>query len=203
MNPAITYWVRINKQAAIKNGVSLLPLNISTGNGTPAEMYSALQHNYPKFFKMDLLCKWAWLGAESLLSLQTGFLYEGMDKAKIGLMLMTSHGCLDVDKKYLSSIATIPSPALFVYTLPNIMLGEICIRHGFKGEQLCLMSDNFDAEELQFYVKDMLDNRGMEACLCGWVDVTETTQDVCMFWVSKDKYGTTLSPAALQQVYNG
>lgn len=26
------------------------------------------------------------------------------------------------------------SPAVFVYTLPNIMLGQVAIKHGLKGE---------------------------------------------------------------------
>jgi hypothetical protein len=173
-----------------------------SGTADPAALYHRLQHNYPKFFKMDMLSKWAWLGAEYLLSSEQGSLYEGLDKSKVAVVLMTSQGCLDVDKKYQQSFATIASPALFVYTLPNIMLGEICIRHGFKGEQLCLVSDTFDTGELHFWVNDLLSNRGMNACLCGWVEGTANVNDVCMFWVEKGgKKGTEFSAAGMQQVY--
>lgn len=201
MNLAISDWIRINHESATQNGVSLPASGETSGNTDPVAFYHQLQHNYPKFFKMDVLCKWAWLGAEYLLSSEQGSLYEGFEKSKIAVVLMTSHGCLDVDKKYMQSIATIPSPALFVYTLPNIMLGEICIRHGFKGEQLSLVSDAFDSIELQFWVNDLLNNRGMEACLCGWVDGTADIQDVCMFWVTKGKDGVSFSAADMQQVY--
>lgn len=201
MNLAISHWIHINNELAHRNNVPVLTIDKPSGTVDPAAFYHQQQYNYLKFFKMDLLCKWAWLGAEFLLSSEQGFLYEGLDKTKVAVVLMTSQGCLDVDKKYLQSLATIPSPALFVYTLPNIMLGEICIRHGFKGEQLCLVSDAIDTGELQFWVSDLLTNRGMDACLCGWVDATANGNDVCMFWIEKGKQGIEFSAAAMQERY--
>lgn len=147
------------------------------------EVYRAMQMNYPKFFKMDMLCKWAMIGAEYLLKSDDAYLYEGIEKTKIAVVLMTKNGCLDVDKKYLETTKTIASPALFVYTLPNIMLGEICIKHGFKGEQLCFVSEEYDKNEIIFWVNDLMNNRGMEACLFGWVDASGSNVCVEMYWV--------------------
>lgn len=195
MSFSISHWIRIDGRGAIRDGVML-----SSAVETPELFYREMQFNYPKFFKMDSLCKWAWATAEALLSEQGKFFYEGVDKNKVAVVFATSHGCLDVDKKYQQSIQSIPSPALFVYTLSNIMLGELCIRHGFKGEQACFISDGFDSAELCFSVSDLLKNRGMDACLCGWVNVENGQQDVCMFWVDKNKNGLTFSPAAMQQV---
>lgn len=149
---------------------------------------------------MDLLCKWAWLGAELLLNVSGMPVYESLDKNKIAVVLSTNHGCLEADKKYLHSMESIPSPALFVYTLSNIMLGEICIRHGFKGEQACLINDPSDSEELHFYVSDLLENRGMEACLCGWVDATHSQQKLSMLWVEKGNKGPEFSPSAASRI---
>ena len=147
---------------------------------------------------MDLLCKWAWLGAETLL-MQNGVpVYGGVDKTKIAVVLMTNHGCLEVDKKYQETTNTIASPALFVYTLPNIMLGEICIRHGFKGEQACFVNDRFDVEQLHFWVNDLLHNRGMEACLCGWVDAVTDDHNISLFWVTKNGGGIPFDTDILQ-----
>ena len=166
----------------------------------PEDIYRQMQFNYAKFFKMDILCKWAWLGAETLLMNNGISLLEGIDKSKIGLVMMTSHGCLEVDKKYHDSISDIPSPALFVYTLPNIMLGEICIRHGIKGEQACLVSDTFDTDEIEFWVKDLLGNRGMDACICGWADATADNHEVSLYWVTKTNKGIPFSAADMQQL---
>lgn len=164
---------------------------------SPEEIYRGLGYNYPKFFKMDLLSKWAWLGAETLLKTAGGFRYDGYDKEKIAVVLATGNGCLSVDKKYQESIQSIPSPALFVYTLPNIMLGEICIRHGFKGEQLCMVQESFNTTELSFWVNDLFQNRGMEHCLLGWADATEDKHEVILFWASNN--GTEITPEVLEK----
>lgn len=135
---------------------------------------------------MDILSKWAMVGADTILNNGGQSLTESLDKTKIAVALITRNGCLEVDKRYLQSIQEIPSPALFVYTLANIMLGEICIRYGFKGEQTCMVQDDFDTTELNFWVNDLLTNRGMDACLCGWVDAVGSHKDVYLAWVTKD-----------------
>lgn len=199
MNLVIDHFVHLDNKALVKDGKPSLTGALPVY--TAEEVYRIMQYNYPKFFKMDLLCKWAWLGAEALLDNGNGYLYDGIDKTKIGVVLSTASGCLDVDRKYLETTNSIASPGLFVYTLPNIMLGEICIRHGFKGEQSCMISGSFNTEETFFWVNDLLQNRGMEACLCGWVEATGDKHDVCLFWIRKNNNGTTFSAANLQQLY--
>jgi hypothetical protein len=197
----ISQSVIVNKWEIKRNGVP--PISLTTGEAVlaPEDIYRLLSYNYPKFFKMDILCKWAWLAAEYLLSYHNSVLRDGLDKTKVAVVLMTSHGCLEVDKKYNETLKTLPSPALFVYTLPNIMLGEISIRHGFKGEQACLVNETFDSGELHFWVNDLLEKRDMEACLCGWADVTEHNTDIALFWVEKQSEELNFSAANLEEIY--
>ena len=190
----ISHRVVMNKKQVMRDSTILAGKELLY----PEEFYRDRQWSYPRFFKMDKLCKWACAGAELLFS--GDGLYKEIDKNKIGIVLATSHGCLDVDKRYLDSIE-MPSPALFVYTLPNIMLGEICIRHGFKGSQLCMESEQFDAEEIYFTVNDLLENRGMDACLCGWADAAGDEHDVCLFWVVKGNSGDEFTPGAIQALF--
>lgn len=145
-----------------------------------------MQVSYPKFFKMDPLCRWAFIGAELLCAHGEQAVYKGISPEKVALVLATATGCLQVDQQYLASLAQVASPGLFVYTLPNIMLGELSIRHGFKGEQLCLIQEDFDAGEMCFAVADLLCNRGMEACLCGWINIIEEEPDVRLWWVEQN-----------------
>lgn len=192
--------IKINREVIARDNVSLPELLQENNSLSPEKFYDHLQCNYPKFFKMDKLCKWAMAGAAYLFS-DNDLLYTGIDKNMIAVILTTSHGCLDVDKRYYDG-NSVPSPALFVYTLPNIMLGEICIRYGFKGEQLCMVSEKFDAEELYFTTHDVITNRGMEACLCGWVDATSDQYNVCLFWVTKNGNGPGFTPALLKELYH-
>ena len=194
----INNWITINN-TAIKAGTALLPPLPAHSPLTPEIVYDALQCSYPKFFKMDSLCKWAFVATECLF--YKNDLSKGVDKNQVGIALTTSHGCLDVDKRYLTGIST-PRPALFVYTLPNIMLGEICIRHGFKGEQACMVTEQFDPNELFFTANSTL-NSGMDAALCGWADVSGENYDLCLFWVSKKGPGIKFTAEALGAIYQG
>jgi len=190
--PAIRHYLRLRPGRIVKDGVA------ATAAQQPEDIYQSLQHPYIKFFKMDVLCKWAWLGAEYLLGFGDEALYNGISKERTAVAFFTGKGCLDVDMRYQETVATIPSPALFVYTLPNIMLGEVCIRHGFKGEQVCMVQPSPDFNEIYFYVNDMLAQTDMEACLCGWADAA----DVCFFWVTKTPGNTAFTAANMERLYN-
>ena len=154
-------------------------------NQKPDEIYRSLGINYIKYFKMDALSKVAFLASELLL----GAAAPTQKSETISVVLSTAYGCLDVDQKFEESRHSIASPALFVYTLPNIMLGEICIRHKFKGEQLLFVSEVPDYDMMAFYVNDLLHNRGMTACLCGHIDAYADVERADLFWISSEPKG--------------
>lgn len=145
--------------------------------------YRALQMNYPKFFKMDSLSKLAVLAAETLLGEDTD-----LNGAKTGVCLFNAHSSLISDQQHQLLISDIdnflPSPAVFVYTLPNIMLGEICIRYRITGENFCGISAGFNPEDAQMQVNAMLQS-GMEEVLLGWVDFSGNQASAWMARVKK------------------
>jgi hypothetical protein len=106
---------------------------------------------------------------------------------QVGTVLMNANASLDMDLKYYESIKNVPSPSLFVYTLPNIVAGEICIRHHFKGENAFFVLPNFDAAFLKQQVDYLLNNNILQACICGWVDVLEQNYKATLFLVEKVK----------------
>ncbi len=132
------------------------------------QAYRHYQLKYPKFFKMDGLCKLAFLTAEQLLDGVA--LLDKYEAAKVGIILANAAASLDTDTAYQQSMAEIPSPSLFVYTLPNIMLGELSIRHKLRGENACFIMDTFEANSMADYVQLLLDSEIVEACIVGWVD---------------------------------
>ncbi len=168
------------------NGKDFLTMNPEHSAAAQAkEVYQYLGISYPKFFKMDVLSKAAFLTTEILLKHLS--LPETAEQEKTATVITTYQGCLSADKNYNESRKTFPSPALFVYTLPNIMLGEICIRNGFKGEQFCNIAEQEPADFIAFYVQDLLLHRNTEACLCGFVNATEDHITVHLRWVSAQK----------------
>jgi hypothetical protein len=141
------------------------------------EAYSTLKISYPRFYKMDRLSKLGFLAAEILLS----GLQKKWEANQIGLVLSNSNSSLDTDIRYWDTVKTITSPSLFVYTLPNIVAGEICIRHGIKGENLFFVLPQFDAEWMTSYVDLLLISGRTKYCLAGWIDVQDDRPDVFLY----------------------
>jgi hypothetical protein len=145
--------------------------------------YKHLGMQYPKFYKMDNLSKLGIIASEALL--KQGFAQPGYAPADIGVVLSNASSSLDTDMKYFQTVGNIASPALFVYTLPNIMIGEICIRNGFKGENAFFVFDRFDADFTKKYVSNLLDTDVLEVCICGWVELLEGVYNAVLFLVEK------------------
>lgn len=131
------------------------------------EAYKSLALNYPKFHKMDNLSKLAFLASEMVLK-------DG-DHSKTAIVLANRSSSLDTDFKYQESINSqdnfFPSPAVFVYTLPNICVGEISIRHTMQTENAFFVLDEFDEKFLNNYSEQILQSGKAEKVLCGWVEL--------------------------------
>ncbi len=182
MNNYITSYCTIDKNVVYKNAV---PIFENREADLPAFLLSVYQYlglNYPKFYKMDNLSKLGWLASEVLLKEST---IKNYSPEEVGLVLSNANSSLDSDRKYINSVSDIPSPALFVYTLPNIMIGEICIRNNFKGEDAFFIFEKFNAEFMELYVNNLLNNNVLQACICGWVDVLAEEYKTVLFFVEK------------------
>jgi hypothetical protein len=156
----------------------------------PDFLLSAYHHfelKYPKFYKMDNLSKLGWLATEILL--KDGFNANEYKPEQVGIVLANASSSLDTDIRYFETAKDIASPALFVYTLPNIVTGEICIRHHFKGENAFFIFDDFDARFIQQYVDNLLNTNILQCCICGWVELLNNQYKTVLFLVEKDKAG--------------
>ena len=127
---------------------------------------------YPKYFKMDNLSKLGFLSVEILL--------KNIDLTKhlpenIAQVYINSESTFETDEKFYETVKDpgnfYPSPSIFVYTLPNIMMGEISIRNGFKGENTFYVAEIFDKEFLLSSVKTVFKNSNTTACIAGWIDL--------------------------------
>ena len=119
----------IRNGKAFKNGNLLHESEISpVFESFSGELFKFLGAPYPKFFKMDLLSKLGFLTAEILLMDD-----PIAEKDKTGIFIANSSSSLETDRKFHETMKNpsnyYPSPSLFVYTLPNILMGEISIRH--------------------------------------------------------------------------
>ncbi len=131
------------------------------------EAYKSLDLSYPKFHKMDHLSKLAFLSAETLLNDE--------DHSRTAIVFANRSSSLDTDFKYQESINDqdnfYPSPAVFVYTLPNICVGEISIKHKMQTENAFFVLDEFDEKFLNDYSEQILLSGKADKVLCGWIEL--------------------------------
>ena len=139
---------------------------------------------------MDNLAKLGWLATEILL--ENSFDKTNYQPEDIGLVLANKNSSLDTDIKYYETVKTIASPALFVYTLPNIVMGEICIRHNFKGENDFFIFDVFNPAFIQQYVSHLFVTGALKACICGWVEVLDNDYRASICLVERKEKGNAL-----------
>jgi hypothetical protein len=172
----------ISNHTVFKNGIAIFENSMSLSEFL-LSVYKYTGLNYPRFYKMDNLSKLGWLTTEILLA--ENFNAAGNRPEEVGLVLSNANASLDTDLKYYESVHDIPSPSLFVYTLPNIMTGEICIRNNFKGENAFFIAERFDASFIEQYVNDLMDNDILNVCICGWVDLLGEEYKAALFLVEK------------------
>ena len=152
------------------------------------EAYKALGLSYPKFHKMDAQCKLGVLCTEFALK-ETDFLKEH-DLSKTAIVLCNAASSLETDRVHQHSIDDksnyFPSPAVFVYTLPNIIIGELAIKHKITGENAFFVSELFDADLLVNYTETLFKN-GTEAAVIGWVEVDGINFEAFIFLTETQK----------------
>lgn len=121
-----------------------------------------------KFYKMDSLSKLGYVASEVLLD---GIEYSEED---CGLILSGVYGSLDTDIRHQQIIDTetdaSASPAVFVYTLPNVVEGEISIRHHIKGENTWFWSDDRSLSDVREYAALSMSAQDMKYCIVGHID---------------------------------
>ncbi|MEL1253878.1 3-oxoacyl-ACP synthase [Flavobacterium sp. DGU38] len=166
----IQSYITIQNNEIVLNGTSVFKTEPTDFADFSKQALRNFEIQYPKFFKMDALSKLAFLGSELLLSP----IISSEEENNIALVLANKSSSLDTDVKYQESISDkenyYPSPAVFVYTLPNICLGEISIRHQLKSENSFFIFDAFNTEFMSNYSNILLNSDKADKVLCGWVE---------------------------------
>lgn len=171
-NIYISSFCQVSQNCVTVNGITSFKVDKSIAfPDFIKEAYKFIGMSYPKFFKMDNLSKLGVATAEFIFDFEKK---PDISGEKTGIVLMNSSSSLDTDKIYQKTISSktdyFPSPAVFVYTLPNIVIGEICIKYKITGENIFFVSETFDSAFLYFYVSDLIEKQGLNSILLGWVD---------------------------------
>ncbi len=141
-------------------------------------LYKTHVGDYPKFYKMDRLSRLGFIASELLLQVDESPRF--VDRTDRGVILFDRHSTTHTDRLYYDTIHLdeyFPSPSLFVYTLPNILTGEISIRNHYHGETCHYLLDGHDEAIMQRVLQASMAGSKMASAIAGWVDY----EDDCHF----------------------
>ncbi|MGV6829753.1 MAG: 3-oxoacyl-ACP synthase [Flavobacteriales bacterium] len=175
-----------NHQVSINNSVLFEDREALAFSDFIKKAYKKLNTQYTKFFKMDQLSKLAFLTADVLLR-NSGITSD--QEHNIALVFSNKASSIDTDRKHQNTIQNqesyYPSPAVFVYTLPNICLGEISIKYKLYSENSFFIFDHFNTKHLMHYANELLETNTAEKVLCGWVEFDKDNYHSLLYLVSK------------------
>lgn len=132
-------------------------------------LYKQMIGNYPKFYKMDGLSRLGFVASEILLNAEKG----ETDKER-AIIFFNHSSSIASDRNYKESINDknnyFPSPSIFVYTLPNIVTGEIAIRNHFHGETSFFILPDKDERLMEEILQASCRDTQSKSFLTGWID---------------------------------
>lgn len=165
-------------EGELKPLVKTHTIRISSDQGkTLTDIYKQQIGNYPKFYKMDILTRLAFVASELLIK-DMGETHE-----EPAIILFNHSSSLVADRQFLKTISYaedfFPSPSVFVYTLPNITTGEIAIRNHFCGEISFYILPEKDEALMQQILEATLNATGATSAISGWIDAESETSFEC------------------------
>lgn len=150
------------------------------------EEFKKLQSSNIKFYKMSDFSKAVYVAAENLIGDLSA--KKNLAPEDIALILANRSASLDTDLRHqriLDEKNEPVSPAIFVYTLPNVAAGEICIRHKIQGDNTFFIEDQ-DGGLAEDYARLLISRGYAKAAVCGWCDFLNGKWDVCLKWLERE-----------------
>jgi 3-oxoacyl-[acyl-carrier-protein] synthase-1 len=76
-----------------------------------------------------------------------------------------------------------PSPSVFVYTLPNIVTGEIAIRNKFYGETSFYVLEHQDDAEINRLIAEAALDTATHSVIGGWLECAADDDFTADIWL--------------------
>lgn len=143
------------------------------------DLYRRYVGDYPRYYKMDALCRLGFVASELLLQAEHD--RRELPRSDRAIVLFNHTSSIQSDLSYLSTISAptnyFPSPSVFVYTLPNIVTGEIAIRNNYQGETTLYVLPQYDRRHTDQVVERVLLATALQpttaSALTGWIDYAD------------------------------
>ena len=132
--------------------------------------FKSLGESNMKFYKMSDMSKALYVAVERLLAMRG---WDDVETTRRAIVLSNSAASLDTDAAHQNILnqhnAEGTSPAVFVYTLPNVSAGEMCIRHKIQGDNTFFI-ENDTPSFAECYAHRLIERNRADAVITGWCE---------------------------------
>ena len=158
------------------------PLEVQAkGKAMLTEIYKQRIGNYPRFYKMDMLSRLVFISAELLLKAEqaSNSVADGQQQeTDTRAMMFVGHsGSICADRNYWQTICRdddyYPSPERFVYTLPNVVMGDLAAHNHYHGETSFFFLPRRDDEAVNRILQSTFLDPDTQSVIGGWVDAPD------------------------------
>ncbi len=188
----INYSLSIAKDGLYCNGAKELDLHEEGLIDKLDSIYDSQIKDYPKYYRMDGMAKLVFILGD-LICTRTNICSD-IDSSDIAFVMLNATGSFPSDSIHSNLIMEgfdKASPSNFVYTLPNVGMGEVCIKWKITGEGLFLIEDAFSAKRICEIADLFLAQGKCKAIVIGWAEPTENEGN-CIFLISNKGTGINL-----------
>ena len=127
------------------------------------------------------------ISTELLLKAEGGERFvDGDDRA---VVLFNATSSIAADRDYVASIdgdeGFYPSPSVFVYTLPNLSVGEIAMRNHYHGETSFYILPERDERMINKVQEASMLDPATKSMITGWIDYRDDDHFVAELYILK------------------
>lgn len=155
-----------------------LPVSNRPFAGHIRALFKAFGQNDMKFYKMSDMSKGLYVAVEHLLEEVD---WSDTDPVRRAIVLSNRSASLDADLLHQLALDRHlpegPSPSVFVYTLANVAVGEMCIRHKIQGYNIFFV-ENENSGWAEQYASRLIATNRADAVICGWCEYLQGNWDI-------------------------
>ena len=135
-------------------------------------IYRNMLDDCPRFYKMDVFNRLVYVASQLLVKEESP---EDRDDYR-AVVLFNGASTVVADRKHIATVSGsegfFPSPSVALFTLPNIVTGEIAISNGYKGETSLYILDRRNSPLMEQIVEATFAGSEARSMMTGWVDCT-------------------------------
>ena len=174
-NGAVLYSKKCAEEAPKNDSMGYEVLNrvhIKCGSTPLTEIYKKSIADNSRFYKMDTFSKLVYVTAALLVKDEL----PPHNPEDVSMLVFNKTSSILADRQHLATFRNsdgfYPSPSVFINTLPNVVMGELAVQYGIKGETSFIILPERDDVLIRDITDSVISDSPTRYIITGWADAS-------------------------------